>query len=301
MKKLVRKTLAWAALAAIAAVPAVSQAQTAKTRYPIVLVHGLYGYDSTLLTGDYFYGIVSDLRRNGATVLVAEVPAINTNEVRGESLLAQLRRWQATYGYQKFNLIGHSQGAPTARYITGVAPNLVASVTTVGGVNGGTAVADAGLLLGVGIWGNPLGIFITALAGNASLTSMTGALTSLSTIGSATFSSRFSLGKPTTACGSGPEVANGIRFYSATGTSLATNVADVSDAGILAVSVSLAGQQSDGLVGRCATHWGTVLKDNYRWNHLDEVNQVAGLRGVLAEDPVAFYRTQANRLKNAGL
>jgi triacylglycerol lipase len=44
-----------------------------------------------------------------------------------------------------------------------------------------------------------------------------------------------------------------------------------------------------------------VLKDNYAWNHLDEVNQGFGLRGLFSQDPVAFYRSQANRLKAAGL
>lgn len=300
MRKFIR-TLACVAFAAIGALPVLSHAQVARTKYPIVLVHGLYGYDSTLITGDYFYGIPGDLRRNGATVLVAEVPAVETNELRGESLLNQLRRWKALYGYQKFNLIGHSQGAPTARYITGTAPELVASVTTVGGVNAGTPVADAGLLLGVGVWGQPLGRLIGGLVGNVSPTSMTGALTSLSTLGSASFSRRFPLGKPGTVCGDGPIEANGIRFYSASGTSISTNVLDTSDAIIAAVSISLVGQQSDGLVGRCSSHWGQVLKDNHRWNHLDEVNQLAGLRGVLSEDPVAFYRTHAGRLAAAGL
>ena len=44
-----------------------------------------------------------------------------------------------------------------------------------------------------------------------------------------------------------------------------------------------------------------MLRDDYPWNHLDEVNQTFGLRGWFTPDPVAFYRTQANRLKNAGL
>jgi triacylglycerol lipase len=286
---------------ALCALPGTSQAQSTATKYPVVLVHGLFGFDNTLITGDYFYGIVSDLRRNGATVLVPEVPAVNSNEVRGESLLRQLKQYQATYGYKKFNIIGHSQGAPTARYISGVAPAMVASVTTVGGVNKGTPVADVGLALGTGVWGSPIALLITALAGNVSSTNLQAALVSLSTNGANAYNRKFPAGVPTTACGSGAANVNGIAYYSASGASVLTNVFDASDALVGSASVAFLGANSDGLVGTCASHLGTVLKDNYRWNHLDEVNQVLGLRGVFSEDPVAFYRTQVNRLKNAGL
>lgn len=301
MRHITLKALGCAAIA-LSALPAAVQAQSTATRYPVVLVHGLFGFDSGLLTGDYFYGIASDLRRNGATVLVPEVPAVNSNEVRGESLLRQLKQYQAQYGYTKFNIIGHSQGAPTARYIAGVAPSMVASVTTVGGVNKGTPVADTALLLGTGVWGGPLAALITALAGNATTApQMNAALVSLSTPGAAAYNRKFPAGVPTDSCGNGAASFNGMKFYSASGTSVYTNALDISDVLVGAVSVALIGTASDGLVPRCATHFGTVLKDNYRWNHLDEVNQVAGLRGLFSEDPVAFYRTQVNRLKNAGL
>jgi triacylglycerol lipase len=44
-----------------------------------------------------------------------------------------------------------------------------------------------------------------------------------------------------------------------------------------------------------------VVRDDYPWNHLDEVNQAFGLRGLFSPDPVAMYRAQANRLKSLGL
>jgi triacylglycerol lipase len=299
MKKTTMKILACAVLA-LAAVPGISQAQSTQTKYPVVMVHGLYGYGSSL-TGDYFYGVISDLKKNGATVLVPVVPAVNSNEVRGESLLKQLKQWQATYGYTKFNLIGHSQGGPTARYITGVAPSMVASVTTVGGVNAGTPVADAGLAMGAGIWGGSLALLVELMAGNVSATDMNAALTALSTKGAAAYNKKFPAGLPTSSCGNGPASVNGMAFYSASGTSINTNTLDTGDYLIDLVAIDFAGAASDGLVGKCASHFGTVLKDNYKWNHLDEVNQLSGLRGLLSEDPVAFYRSHANRLKNAGL
>jgi triacylglycerol lipase len=44
-----------------------------------------------------------------------------------------------------------------------------------------------------------------------------------------------------------------------------------------------------------------VIRDNYRMNHLDEVNQFIGLTSLFETSPVTVYRQQANRLKNAGL
>ena len=111
-----------------------------KTRYPIVLAHGLFGF-SSVAGVDYFYGIPSALRAKGATVYTPQVPAANTSEVRGEALLKYLRQIKATHGHQKFNLIGHSHGSHSVRYVAAVAPELVASVLLVGGPNQGSVIA----------------------------------------------------------------------------------------------------------------------------------------------------------------
>jgi triacylglycerol lipase len=56
-----------------------------KTNYPIVLVHGLFGFDSVGPL-DYWHRIPSELRADGAQVYVAQVAAGNSSEVRGEQL-----------------------------------------------------------------------------------------------------------------------------------------------------------------------------------------------------------------------
>ena len=64
----------------------------------------------------------------------------------------------------------------------------------------------------------------------------------------------------------------------------------------------LAGSEAnDGLVGRCSSHFGKVLRDDYPWNHGDAINQLFGVRGLFTPDPVDVYREHANRLKNAGV
>jgi hypothetical protein len=72
---------------------------------------------------DYFYGIPDALRQgDGAKVFVAQVSAANSTEVRGEQLLAQVKTILAVTGASKVNLVGHSHGGPTTRYVAGVAP-----------------------------------------------------------------------------------------------------------------------------------------------------------------------------------
>ncbi len=66
-------------------------------------------------------------------------------------------------------------------------------------------------------------------------------------------------------------------------------------------AVFFGSESNDGLVSRCSSHWGQVIRDDYNWNHMDEVNQVMSLRGLFRSSPISVYRTQANRLKNLGL
>lgn len=288
---------------------ATAQAQTGytQTRYPIVLVHGLFGFDS-FLGVDYFYGIPSALRRDGARVYVAQVSAANSTEVRGEQLLAQVKNIMAITGASKVNLVGHSHGGPTIRYVAGVAPGLVASVTSIGGVNKGSRVAD--ILRGAAPAGtlsetlvnNAAKAFVALInlgSGGTSLPQMpTAALNSLSTSGSLAFNRRFPQALPSD-CGSGPELVNGVRYYSWAGTQPVTNLLDVSD-GPLGIMSLVFGEANDGLVSACSSRLGKHLGD-YRQNHLDEVNQVVGLRDWFAADPVTLYRQHANRLKQANL
>lgn len=110
-------------------------------RYPLVLVPGLLGFIS-LLGYPYWYGIVSALRRLGATVFPVLVSSVHSTEVRGEQLLLRIADVLAQTGAEKVHLIGHSQGALTARYAAALKPEWVASVTSVAGPNQGSELAD---------------------------------------------------------------------------------------------------------------------------------------------------------------
>lgn len=114
----------------------------AKTKYPIVLAHGASGFSAIGGIYDYFYGIPQDLSRAGANVYVAQMAALNNSDIRGEQLLQQVEDIVAITGAQKVNLIGHSHGSQAIRYVAGLVPQHVASVTSVGGPNMGSPVAD---------------------------------------------------------------------------------------------------------------------------------------------------------------
>jgi len=277
-------------------------ANYADTRYPVVLVHGMFGFDS-LIGVDYFYGISEDLRKNGADVYTTQVPSLDSTIARGEALLPQVEAIAAVHG--KVNLIGHSHGGPTARYVARVRPDLVASVTSVGSPHKGSAVAD--LIVGSPASGladtlaNALGGLIDLISQGGFDQNAQASLQSLSTQGSAEFNNFAPAGIPTSACGTGASSANGVRFYSWGGTGVITNLLDPSDALLGTTSLAFGSSQNDGLVERCSNHFGKIIRDNYFMNHLDEVNQALGLHSLFETDPKAVYKQHANRLKNAGL
>lgn len=301
-----------------------------KTQHPIVLVHGLVGFDTILV--DYFYGVKNALANVGTgTVYTPLLSAVNTSEVRGEQLVEYLEDLKAVTGADKFNLIGHSQGGMDSRYAAAVRPDLVASVTSVGSPHFGSDTADLvknspleGLVDQIG---GAIGTVISALGGDASLEqSAMGALTALNSQGAAEFNAKYPQGLRSTACRNVPLVnvgpwywpewvydysvndgehqVNGVKYYSWTGTYTAltdSNVLDVTDALFAVTTLAFGFEKNDGVVGRCSTHLGQVIRDDYTLNHGDEVNQVFGLGGLFSTDPVPLYREHARRLKSAGL
>ena len=91
MKQAILKSLG-AALIAAACLPVTSQAAGyTQTRYPVVLVHGLFGFDK-LGPVEYFYGIPAALSSGGAKVYTPQVSAANSTEVRGEQLLLEVKK-----------------------------------------------------------------------------------------------------------------------------------------------------------------------------------------------------------------
>lgn len=100
--------------------------------YPIILVHGYAGSDNWNVLGlkiDYFYKIAKSLRSAGYTVYTADVNAFGfsadwTDPSTGkfyEGRSTQLKRFvlevMAQSGAPKVNIVAHSQGGITSRYM----------------------------------------------------------------------------------------------------------------------------------------------------------------------------------------
>jgi len=281
----------------------------AQTRYPIVLAHGMAGFSTLLGVIDYFFGIPGDLRDYGGNVHVTSVSSFNSPELRGEQLLRQALQIRAITGKAKLNFIGHSHGGFDVRYVCAVRPDICASVTGVGSPTKGVPIADflrANVLNGsftetvIGVLGDALGTIIGLLSGRSNPQDTVTAIKSISTSGAAAFNSRYPQGVPSTACGNGSPVVNGVRYYSWSGTGVLTNSLDSTDTA-MAIAWLFNTEPNDGFVGRCSSHLGYVLRDNYNMNHPDEVNQVLGLVSILETNPKSVFRAHANRLKNLGL
>ncbi len=310
IKRAITQSLS-AVLISMLALPATSWATGyTQTKYPIVLAHGLFGFDN-IGPVEYWYGIPAALRADGAKVYVTQVSAANSTEVRGEQLLTQVKQILAVTGATKVNLIGHSHGGPTARYVASVRPDLVASMTSVGGVNRGSKVAD--LLLGIAPEGslsnavivsitNGLATIINFLSGGSGLTQNSlAAAKSLSTAGATKFNTLHGEGIPTSTCGEGAYQVNGVSYFSWSGAKPYTNVFDILDPALALTSLAFGAEKNDGLVASCSSHLGKVIRDDYAMNHLDEVNQTIGLVNIFETNPTTIYRQHANRLKNLGL
>jgi len=284
----------------------------AKTKYPIVIVGGaIINFDKFLFI-DYFWNIEQTLEKAGAEVFVTTVSASHNNEVRGEQLARLVEDIMSLTQSDKVNLVTISMGGPTGRYVASVYPEMIASISTIDGGHQGIPIADwivAGeeLPMGLSFMLYRLGNFGLTIAGwvlgDGELPVDTAAMAySESTAGSQEYNALYPEGAPTSECGDGPEVVNGVRYYSMAGAKPFTNFFDPSDYVLYALHKVFYknGDTSDGVIGSCSSHWGKVIGDDYPMNHMDIANQLFGItqRGF---DPVQLYMQQANRLKNLGL
>jgi triacylglycerol lipase len=114
-------------------------------RYPVVLAHGLLGFDEIRLgtaRHDYFRGVPARLEAEGAIVHRPRVAKTASIAARAEELAAFIRAVPA----RRVNVVAHSMGGLDARFAIarlGLERN-VASVTTVGTPHLGTPLADLG-------------------------------------------------------------------------------------------------------------------------------------------------------------
>ncbi|KGO53855.1 Arrestin-like, N-terminal [Penicillium expansum] len=120
----------------------------AAPKYPVVLAHGLLGFDELRLAGpylpgvQYWRGIKEALTARGIEVITATVPPSSSIEARAEQLA---RNIEAGAQGKDVNIIAHSMGGLDSRYmISHIRPEKfkVVSLTTIASPHRGSSVAD---------------------------------------------------------------------------------------------------------------------------------------------------------------
>ena len=130
-----------------------ANAGATRGRYPVVLSHGFFGFDSVGPL-EYFVGVAEALRAAGFAVYVTAVePVAATDATRGPALGGEIECIARASGAARLNLVGHSQGGLDVRFVASDPEHQqrVASVTTIATPHRGTPLADAALGLMPGI------------------------------------------------------------------------------------------------------------------------------------------------------
>ena len=116
--------------------------QICRTKYPILMVHGVFFRDSKYL--NYWGRIPKELSENGATIYYGEHQSAAAVTDSAKELAARIRRILEETGCEKVNVIAHSKGGldiKTAVATTDIAP-YVASITTINTPHRGCEFAD---------------------------------------------------------------------------------------------------------------------------------------------------------------
>ena len=120
--------------------PALSE--ICKTKYPLVLVHGVFFRDSRIF--NYWGRIPRTLKLHGATVYYGEHQSALTVKESARELASRIKLIVDRSGCEKVNIIAHSKGGLDCRYAIsefGLAP-YVASITTVNTPHRGCLFAE---------------------------------------------------------------------------------------------------------------------------------------------------------------
>ncbi len=112
------------------------------TRYPILLVHGVFFRDFKYL--NYWGRIPKALEANGAVLYYGEHQSAASVKVCGEELARRIEKIVKDEGCEKLNVIAHSKGGLDMRYALSEcgADRYVASLTTINTPHRGCEFAD---------------------------------------------------------------------------------------------------------------------------------------------------------------
>lgn len=113
-----------------------------QTKYPILLVHGVFFRDSNYF--NYWGRIPKQLEENGARIFYGNHQSAASVEESGRELAERIEQIVAETGCEKLNIIAHSKGGLDCRYAISMlgADKYVASLTTINTPHRGCEFAD---------------------------------------------------------------------------------------------------------------------------------------------------------------
>lgn len=113
-----------------------------RTKYPLLLVHGVFFRDSNLL--NYWGRIPYELCKNGAIIFYGNHQSALSVKNSAEELTKRIKEIVNIYNCEKVNIIAHSKGGLDARYAVSLlgADKHVASLTTINTPHRGCLFAD---------------------------------------------------------------------------------------------------------------------------------------------------------------
>ncbi|MCH5187328.1 MAG: triacylglycerol lipase [Oscillospiraceae bacterium] len=111
------------------------------TRYPILLVHGVFFRDFRFL--NYWGRIPAELERNGAKIYYGNQPSAASVNDCGIEIAERIRSIVSDTGCGKVNIIAHSKGGLDCRRAAElIGPEYIASITTINTPHRGCEFAD---------------------------------------------------------------------------------------------------------------------------------------------------------------
>lgn len=116
--------------------------QICQTKYPILLIHGVFFRDSKLL--NYWGRIPAELEYNGARIFYGQHESASSVADSAEQIYYRIKYIIKKTGCEKVNIIAHSKGGLDCRYAISVlgASEYVASLTTINTPHRGCIFVD---------------------------------------------------------------------------------------------------------------------------------------------------------------
>ena len=272
------------------------------TRYPIVLMHGMAGFDDVVGV-NYFLGVKDDLEGQGYLVAEPGVSPFAAVEDRAAQWSAALDGLQAAGYGRRFLLIAHSQAGLDSRYLISALGQggRVAALDTIATPHGGSPIADlaSGAMDLAGASASLLDMVADLWAGLLGLTEpqdVVDATAALTTDQMAVFNA---------------ENVDDPQVYYRSWSGHTCDAFDFSCQGDHSgervnlllwptfTVMQLMGVDSDGMVPVESAKWGDY-QGEIPGDHIDEVAELGGL-GSDPFDHLAFYRAEVAALAARGL